>query len=632
MKKLQKLAIVFTAFVFSFFSCAQITDPVNVNTNETTKFGSKQITITVASSEDIVKFDTNSNARTILPDALASSNLDYYMWDDKDTLPTPEKVTFTAKAGSSTEGTVSKALEAKEYTLILAAVPSGYDSTITKDSILQAALLTASATIDFRYTDKVHFYLTPNKTTGVKGDIDLTLKGIGEDWVQSDISTVTASMYKKDGTLVDSSTNLKDSFFETEGSNYKLPDSIPAIPAGIYIFEIEFKTKNDKTYKWNDDLIILPNQTTTKTVDIPNIIGKKPDAPERFIARYAIPENNTDEYYTVTLNWDDKANNEFYYDLEVIELSAIPADDTTWSDETWTTLAATSTTKLYSGVEDTNRKLFADSADCLVYNSGNLYRNSKSVTMKLILGSLYFARIRAANVAGESAWVYLKLNDELTATGNFTSKVMNLFKVSYDLRGGTIDPADTELTSYYNVTATPVDILKPKTSADGTETITVTLGEKYWKKWTTAKGDDFTGTTYSGFKNLELFANYDTNMDVTIVNPQDYELKNPITVKAGETVIELTNNTYTYNIKGGDLTISYAINATTPAYDKFEFIITSPINDYFKLKAEGAKTSDNAFATFDANKFSTGTYIFTIAAYIDGKKYTTWSVLNVIEQ
>lgn len=630
MKKLQKLAIVFTAFVFSFFSCAQITDPVNVNTNETTKFGSKQITITVASSEDIVKFDTNSNARTILPDALESSNLDYYMWDDKDSSSTPEEVTFTAKAGSNTEGTVSKALEAKEYTLILAAVPSGYiNATITKDIILQAALLTASATIDFRYTDKVHFYLTPNKTTGVKGNINLTLKGIG-DWVQSDISTVTASMYKKDGTLVDSSTseNLKDSFFTTEGSNYTLSNPIDA---GVYIFEIVFETSNDKTYKWNDDLIILPNQTTTKTVDIPNIIGKKPTKPANFIAGYTIPENNTDEYYTVTLNWDDDANNEFYYDLEVIELSAIPTV-TTWSDETWTTLATTSTTKLYSGVEDTTRKLFADSADCLVYNSGNLYRNSESVTMKLILGSLYFARIRAANVAGESEWVYLDLNNNPTDTVKFTSKVMNLFKVSYDLRDGIIDPADTELTSYYNVTATPVDILKPKTSADGTETITVTLGEKYWKKWTTAKGDNFTEDTYSGFKNLELFANYDTNMDVTIVNPQDYELMNTITVKAGTTPIDPTDNTYTYNIKGGDLTISYAINATTPAYDKFEFIITSPINDYFKLKAEGAKTSENAFATFDANKFSTGTYIFTIAAYIDGKKYTTWRVLNVIEQ
>lgn len=628
MKKLQKLAIVFTAFVFSFFSCAQITDPVNVNTNETTKFGSKQITITVASSEDIVKFDTNSNARTILPDALASINLDYYMWDDKDTSSTPEEVTFTAKAGSSTEGTVSKALEAKEYTLILAAVPSDYDSTITKTDILQAALLTASATIDFRYTDKVHFYLTPNKTTGVTGNIDLTLKGIG-DWVQSDILTVTASIYKKDGTLVDSSTNLKDSFFTTAGSNYTLSNPIDA---GVYIFEIVFETSNDKTYKWNDDLIILPNQTTTKTVDIPNIIGKKPDKPANFIAGYTIPENNTDEYYTVTLNWDDDANNEFYYDLEVIELSAIPADDTTWSDETWTTLATTSTTKLYSGVEDTNRKLFADSADCLVYNSGNLYRNSESVTMKLILGSLYFARIRAANVAGESAWVYLDLNNNPTATEKFTSKVMNLFKVSYDLRGGTIDPADTELTSYYNVTGTPVDILKPKTSADGTETITVTLGEKYWKKWTTAKGDNFTEDTYSGFKNLELFANYDTNMDVTIVNPQAYELMNTITVKAGTTPIDPTDSTYTYNINAGDLTISYAIDADTPAYDKFEFIITSPINDYFKLKAEGTKASDNASATFDANKFSTGTYIFTIAAYIDGKKYTKWSVLNVIEQ
>ena len=631
MKKLQKLAIVFTAFVFSFFSCAQITDPVNVNTNETTKFGSKQITITVASSEDIVKFDTNSNARTILPDALESSNLDYYMWDDKDSSSTPEEVTFTAKAGSNTEGTVSKALEAKEYTLILAAVPSGYtNATITKDIILQAALLTASATIDFRYTDKVHFYLTPNKTTGVKGNINLTLKGIG-DWVQSDILTVTASMYTKDGTLVDSSTNLKDSFFETEGSNYKLPDSIPAIPAGIYIFEIEFKTKNDKTYKWNDDLIILPNQTTTKTVDIPNIIGKKPDKPANLIAGYTIPENNTDEYYTVTLNWKDEANNEFYYDLEVIELSAIPADDTTWSED-WTTLATTST--IYSGVEDTNtnRKLFADSADCLVYNSGNLCRNSESVTMKLILGSLYFARIRAANIAGESEWVYLDLNNNPADTEKFTSKVINLFKVSYDLRGGTIDPADTELTSYYNVTGTPVDILKPKTSADGTETITVTLGEKYWKKWTTAKGDNFTEDTYSGFKNLELFANYDTNMDVTIVNPQAYELMNTITVKAGTTTIDLTDSTYTYNINDGDLTISYAIDTDTPAYDKFEFIITSPINDYFKLKAEGTKASDNASATFDANKFSTGTYIFTIAAYIDGKKYTTWRVLNVIEQ
>lgn len=627
MKKLQKLAIVFTAFVFSFFSCAQITDPVNVNTNETTKFGSKQITITVASSEDIVKFETNSNARTILPDALVSGNLDYYMWDDKDTSSTPEKVTFTAKEGSNTEGTVSKALEAKEYTLILAAVPSGYtNATITKDIILQAALLTASATIDFRYTDKVHFYLTPNKTTGVEGNIDLTLKGIG-DWVQSDISTVTASMYKKDGSLVDKKEDLKDSFFTT-GSNYKLLDSIPA---GIYIFEIEFKTNNDKTYKWNDDLIILPNQITTKTVDIPNIIGKKPDKPANFIAGYTIPENNTDEYYTVTLNWDDEANNEFYYDLEVIELSAIPTDDTTWSDETWTTLAATSTTKLYSGVEDTNRKLFADSADCLVYNSGNLYRNSESVTMKLILGSLYFARIRAANVAGESAWVYLDLNNNPAATGNFTSKVMNLFKVSYDLRDGIIDPADTELTNYYNA-GTEVPIIKPKTSADGTETITVTLGEKYWQKWTNAKGDNFTEDTYSGFKNLELFANYDTNMDVTIVNPQDYELMNTITVKAGTTPIDPTDSTYTYNINDGDLTISYAINATTPAYDKFEFIITSPINDYFKLKAEGTKASDNASATFDANKFSTGTYIFTIAAYIDGKKYTTWSVLNVIEQ
>lgn len=629
MKKLQKLAIVFTAFVFSFFSCAQITDPVNVNTNETTKFGSKQITITVASSEDIVKFDTNSNARTILPDALESSNLDYYMWDDKDSSSTPEEVTFTAKAGSSTEGTVSKALEAKEYTLILAAVPSDYDSTITKTDILQAALLTASATIDFRYTDKVHFYLTPNKTTGVEGNIDLTLKGIGDDWVQSNISTVTASIYKKDGTLVDSSTNLKDSFFTTAGSNYTLSNPIDA---GVYIFEIVFETSNDKTYKWNDDLIILPNQTTTKTVNIPNIIGKKPTKPVNFIAGYTIPENNTDEYYTVTLNWDDDANNEFYYDLEVIELSAIPADDTTWSDETWTTLATTSTTKLYSGVEDTNRKLFADSADCLVYNSGNLYRNSESVTMKLILGSLYFARIRAANIAGESAWVYLVLENNPTDTEKFTSKVINLFKVSYDLRGGTIDPADTELTSYYNVTGTPVDILKPKTSADGTETITVTLGEKYWKKWTTAKGDNFTEDTYSGFKNLELFANYDTNMDVTIVNPQAYELMNTITVKAGTTPIDPTDSTYTYNINAGDLTISYAIDADTPAYDKFEFIITSPINDYFKLKAEGTKASDNASATFDANKFSTGTYIFTIAAYIDGKKYTTWSVLNVIEQ
>lgn len=626
MKKLQKLAIVFTAFVFSFFSCAQITDPVNVNTNETTKFGSKQITITVASSEDIVKFETNSNARTILPEALNGNDLKYYLWDESENAPA--SVNFNAKDGSETEGFITTSFDVKAYTLTLAAVTNGYSGDVTKDALKTNALLLATTTVDFHYTDKVHFYLTPNKF-GTNGSVNLTLQGIG-DWDYDDISAISACMYSKGSNtpLTDSEKVVTEEEFKNDGFNYTYTEDLT--PAE-YIFEMTF-TVNEKEFKWNDNLVVLPNQTTTKTVQIPNIIGKKPAAPTNFIAGYTIPEDNTDEYYTVTLNWTDVANNEFYYDLEVIELSAIPADDTTWSED-WTTLATTSPTKLYSGVEDTNRKLFADSADCLVYNSGNLYRNSESVTMKLILGSLYFARIRAANVAGESAWVYLDLTNYPTDTVKFTSKVMNLFKVSYDLRGGTIDPADTELTSYYNVTGTPVTILKPKTSATDTEsTITVTLGEKYWKKWTTAKGDDFTEDTYSGFKNLELFANYDTNMDVTIVNPQDYELMNTITVKAGTTPIDPTDSTYTYNINDGDLTISYAIDADTPAYDKFEFIITSPINDYFKLKAEGTKASDNASATFDANKFSTGTYIFTIAAYIDGKKYTTWRVLNVIEE
>ena len=630
MKKLQKLAIVFTAFVFSFFSCAQITDPVNVNTNETTKFGSKQITITVASSEDIVKFETNSNARTILPEALKGNELKYYLWDESDTAPA--SVTFKAKDGSETEGSITTSFDVKAYTLTLAAVTNDYSGDVTKDALKTNALLLATTTVDFHYTDKVHFYLTPNKF-GTNGSVNLTLQGIG-DWDYDDISAISACMYSKGSNtpLTDSEKVVTKDQFKTGGFNYTYTENLT--PAE-YIFEMTF-TANEKEFKWNDNLVVLPNQTTTKTVQIPNIIGKKPDAPTDFIAGYTIPEDNTDEYYTVTLNWTDVANNEFYYDLEVIELSAIPADDTTWSDDIWDTLDNTSPTKRYSGVEEENvRTLWQKSPNCIIYKDGSLFRNSTNIKMQLLLGSLHFARIRTVNAVGESDWVYLDLNNNPTDTNKFTSEVINLFKVSYDLRGGTIAPA-TELTSYYNA-GTEVTIIKPKTSATDTEsTITVTLGEKYWQKWTTADGVVFEHEEYNSFKNLELFASYiDPISDVTILRPQDYELlKEKVKVEVGTNVITAENDTYTYNIKDGDLTVSYSLS-DTPNYDKFKFIISSPVNKYFTQEkngeVSGLDSEKKASATFASNEICPGTYILQIVAYIDGTAYTTWSVLNVIE-
>lgn len=631
MKKLQKLAIVFTAFVFSFFSCAQITDPVNVNTNETTKFGSKQITITVASSEDIVKFETNSNARTILPNALKGNDLKYYLWDESDT--NPASVTFDAKAGSETEGSITTSFDVKAYTLTLAAVTNDYSGDVTKDALKTNALLLATTTVDFHYTDKVHFYLTPNKF-GTNGSVNLTLQGIG-DWVYDDISAISACMYSKGSNtpLTDSEQVVTKDDFKTGSFNYTYTENLT--PAE-YIFEMTF-TANEKEFKWNDNLVVLPNQTTTKTVQIPNIIGKKPDAPTDFIAGYTIPEDNTDEYYTVTLNWTDVANNEFYYDLEVIELSAIPADDTTWSDDIWDTLDNTSPTKRYSGVEEENvRTLWQKSPNCIIYKDGSLFRNSTNIKMQLLLGSLHFARIRTVNAVGESDWVYLDLNNNPTDTNKFTSEVINLFKVSYDLRGGTIAPA-TELTSYYNA-GTEVTIIKPKTSATDTEsTITVTLGEKYWQKWTTADGVVFEHEEYNSFKNLELFASYiDPMSDVTILRPQDYELlKTKVKVEVGTNEITAEYDTYTYNITDGDLTVSYSLS-DTPNYDKFKFIISSPVNKYFTQEkngeVSGSDSEKKASATFASNEICPGTYILQIVAYIDGTAYTTWSVLNVIEQ
>ena len=630
MKKLQKLAIVFTAFVFSFFSCAQITDPVNVNTNETTKFGSKQITITVASSEDIVKFETNSNARTILPNALKGNELKYYLWDESDT--TPASVTFEAKDGSETEGSITTSFDVKAYTLTLAAVTNDYSGDVTKEALKTNALLLATTTVDFHYTDKVHFYLTPNKF-GTNGSVNLTLQGIG-DWVYDDISAISACMYSKGSNtpLTDSEKVVTEEEFKNDGFNYTYTEDLT--PAE-YIFEMTF-TANAKEFKWNDNLVVLPNQTTTKTVQIPNIIGKKPAAPENFIAGYTIPEDNTDEYYTVTLNWTDVANNEFYYDLEVIELSEIPADGTTWSDDIWDTLDDTSPTK-YSGVEEENvRTLWQKSPNCIIYKDGSLFRNSTNIKMQLLLGSLHFARIRTVNAVGESAWVYLDLNNNPTDTEKFTSKVINLFKVSYDLRGGTIDPENTKLTSYYNA-GTEVTILKPKTSAAGTEDITVTLGEKYWQKWTTADGVVFEDEEYNSFKNLELFANYiDPISDVTILRPQDYELlKEKVKVEVGINEITAEYDTYTYDITDGDLTVSYSLS-DTPNYDKFKFIISSPVNKYFTQEkngvVSGSDSEKKASATFASNEICPGTYILQIVAYIDGTAYTTWSVLNVIEQ
>ena len=69
-------------------------------------------------------------------------------------------------------------------------------------------------------------------------------------------------------------------------------------PAGTYSFVAKFRnSETGKTFEYSDTILILPNQTTSATVSVPNVIDTVPDAPGSLAVSYSDPSDEDIEYY-----------------------------------------------------------------------------------------------------------------------------------------------------------------------------------------------------------------------------------------------------------------------------------------------------------------------------------------------
>ena len=690
---LKRIALAIFASLFVLTSCTQLTDPVTVysgNGNKNVEVGeTTNITINVSSSENIIKFGTASTARTILPSAIDGTveGSVFYIWGTNtitgDTFG-PEVITFAATDGSKTKGTVKKLFSRSAYELNLAYVSPANTSKITevsKTNIIKYASLTANTDVDLRYNEKVYFYLTPNTDgTAQSGSLSLKVKALGWDPADAEFTgyTMTTSLQNvADDSPIASSDKIKGPIgpgstllptTEPDTANYVLT----SVPAGTYEFVVTF-SKNGRTYTTSEDVIILANEPTTGTFDVLDIIEKVPDEPTGFVATYQDPTTNMNDatYYNVALTWvADDIKNENYFELETLEIldsydSETPFaakdidSDSEWSNAINDTYAPANVSRtIWSNQErsttietgPTTSYLWGESNVCTIYEGGNLKRNSEQVIMQLPLGSRYFARIRAVNDAGESAWTYLDLDggtdDTPAGYKKFTANdyYINRFQVRYDLNGGEKKAGDLELNKFYTYNGTAIQIPVAKTSSEATADLTIIKGVDYWQKWTKTDGTDYTDTSatpvtnpaYTGHKDLVLVANYDavSIMDVEMIQPSDFEIKDgDIAIEFDGTVTE-SEGKYVVDLNVVNK-IELSFN-TAVKYDKIEYEIKQS-NDTEAPKVYEASLSGTGPYTNETEisitGWKTGKYLITWKAWHSTQgnyPYTNYKLVEIV--
>lgn len=684
---LKKIALALFASVFMFSGCTQLTDPVNVyngnGNNEEKNVGeTTNITINVSSSENIIKFAKASTARTILPSAIdgTAEGSVFYIWGTNTITNEPfgpEVIEFNATPDTDgTKGTVKKLFSRSAYELNLAYVSPANKSKITdvsKTTIIKYASLTANTDVDLRYNEKVCFYLTPNTDgTAQSGSLSLKVNALGWDPADAEFTgyTMTTSLQNvADDSSIASSDKIKGPIGP---SSTLLPTTEPSeanyvltgVPAGTYEFVVTF-SRNGRTYTTSEDVIILANEATVGNFKVLDIIEKVPTAPSNFVATYKDPETNLNDatFYNVALTWDATGiKNENYFELETLEIldsydSETPFaakdidSDSEWSNAINDKYAPANVTRtIWSNQErsttietgPTTSYLWGESNVCTIYEDGNLKRNSEQVIMQLPLGSRYFARIRAVNDAGESAWTYLDLDggtdDTPAGYKKFTEDdyYINRFQVRYNLNGGVKEDGDLEENKFYTYNGSPIIIPVARTSADDTTpTLVITKGvdpnKDYWQKWTKTDGTAYTDTStatvtnpnYVGYKDLVLVANYDavSIMDVEMIHPSDFAIEDSninIAFKkdTSEATATAVDGKYVVDLKDvNKIVLSFN---TDVKYSKIEYEIkqangTSEPRVY-EASLIGSGTYTNEYV-IDITGWKTGNYLITWKAW-----------------
>lgn len=524
-----------------FAGCSNIPEEAYVfETNSVTIVSSvRSVTITATSKSGQVSFE--SVARSITPGAYSSSELNFYIGGQNlvdNSKLVVQKIAFEPSAASANVGTISVPFNSYNYHFVLAAVPTASDPTTIRNNtyiedILSYAVLSGVAAADLRYSTAntiVNFYLTSDGLTGAGG---FSLNFYLKDWSDASktaydatndrdvISSVNIGLYK---TTTHSAVTETIGMFRNKFSDSNLVSfSGSGITPGQYELTVKF-TRSDKTYVFSDNIFILPCQMTSATIGIPDVLENEPEAPSDFTQGYVLPDNTESAYYKTIFTWTDNSFTEANFEIELLDVSSnenvlvSTIDSLTNSElETLWEHQSTPATLFSYGKNFYGMKVADDSRP--VWYAGNLDLNSNYAVFTMQLGKRYLARLRAVNPIGGSSWCYavstansvtlpsgsataenatLVSPKVLSADNTFNTKIINLYRVSYYLSGGSFVSASIPTNYYFSQSNTGTTIMAP----NGTSTVTaynsgnaVTLknGDLAWSHWTvnSANGKEY---------------------------------------------------------------------------------------------------------------------------------------------
>lgn len=623
-----------------FASCSNIVD-ANVSSSSEDK---NTLNIEVTNYDEVVtqaSKSANRASRTIIPDSFDSDGVDFYLYGTNTSGGTfgPSKVDFkgntdaTGGTASKTVGTINIPANSAVWEFTLVAVASGAAAP-TEATLKDNAVLIGYSSMDMLNGDTAKFTLSPD---GLTKAADIAMKLYTDGWELPAGFTAKAGIYLlttgADAGADAAATEQTVAFTATSIDEANAVEyAIASFAPGTYLFKVTFeKTNSNKKFYWSDVLVVLPGKTIENVVGIPNIIGEKPKAPTAFKAGYV--ENSEDKYsgwYTTAFEWERGSKNENNFEIEVLEFNDAatvtpPAD----ADAGWTTALTAGSSFVPYGSK------FSSEAN---YESGSLLSGNTKAQLRLELGKRYFARIRAVNDAGESAWTLVDLATapaEPTGTQKFTGNTINRYRLTYFMNGGTCfadeekakagtDGSTADIVSYHcEDSATGIEIIK----ADGTPIIKKnTYTWSYWSKDATSETASrynepgVAPAKYTGYKNLDLYAMFTTDAGVAIFDKKSLEIQDgwikvaPGTLTGKTAEIEVATETEVkWTFTPGEVKNAEGNKIENFAYDKVNFTVTKG-GTIFEAKSEDKVGAAKEF-TMSLSNLPAGIYQVTFTAH-----------------
>lgn len=517
-----------------FAGCSNISEDAYVfdSTSATYATSVKNITIRATSKTGMVRF--SSSARSIVPGAYSSSELNFYIGGQNlidNSKLTVQKVTFEPSESSANVGTITVPFNSYNYQFVLAAVPASSDTTtIASDtyieSVLDYAVLSGVAAADLRYSSgntTVNFYLSSDGLKGNGGfDINLYLK----DWSEESknafdsvnnwnvLDKVEVALYKLGAPrqtvagAVSPDVSFRSRFSEATAYRFEASGITPK----CYELVVTF-SRNGKNYDFSDKIFILPCQTTTATIGIPDVMENEPEAPDNLKQGYVEPESEDSNYFKTVFTWSDNSNTESNFEIQFLDVSsnenvlASTIDSLTNAElETlWAENSSASNTFSYS-TNFYGMKIADDIRP--VWYAGNLGLNSEYAVFTMPLGKRYLARIRSVNPVGGSSWCYAVSaatsanlpygsttaeSDSLPGAKTlsakaFSTKIVNLYRLAYYLSDGAFTVSSIPTIYYFSQASGGNAVMVPNGTSrvaaynSGNE-ITLKSGDLAWSHW-----------------------------------------------------------------------------------------------------------------------------------------------------